>query len=491
MKNFAKLLVVALVITLAASFLTIGSSAAVNDPRYLKPGSDSVVFVMDAPENGELPGDGTGTSPENPLKPIDHELYDPEATDPRRYYQTALYQATEMLQETGGTIVIMGKVNLSQDDLYGTGGTTCEFYSAQFKTNTIKFTSVWNGIDYRETNGAKLEIEFPAMVGIHGQTIWENIDIATIGTQRLIAFNHWTTLVGEGVNCYPSDDMYAGIPSYYISLSGGHRFRGGNDVQENIVVQSGTYNRLVGGVWGVNNKRVYKDDGTLSYTNNLDGVSMINLTIEGTTTVLGAISGTVFQNSEFSGNVNITINSGTFKCDIYGVGSTGVMNKDGVVMFKINGGDFKEAWVLEPVISGYINNAPTGRLLDFSGWTGDKEGLAAAYKLASEAATEFTNIKFPEGVTAEELASLSGVTTPPPTVETATPSGDETTGYNNNNGPLVIGGDDTDENVAVGNTGNSNLGLIIGIAAGVLVIFGVLIAVIVIMAKKMKQQDKK
>ena len=101
---------------------------------------------------------------------------------------------------------------------------------------------------------------------------------------------------------------------------------------------------------------------------------------------------------------------------------------------------------------------------------------------------EFTNIKFPDGITAEELASLSGATTPPPAVETDAPADDTTAAPNNNNGPLVIGGDETDASVAVGDAGNSNLGLIIGIAAGVLVIFGVLITIIVIMAKKIKQK---
>ncbi|MBR5314802.1 MAG: hypothetical protein IKU45_05275, partial [Clostridia bacterium] len=481
MRNFSKLLVVALVFTLLASLLAVNSSAAATDPRTLAPGSENVVFVMDPAEDGTLPGDGSGTSPENPLKAIDHELFDPESEAPRHYYQTALYQATEILQETGGTVVLVGSVHIGPGKIYGNAATTQEFYTAQFKTNTIKFTSVWNGVDYRETNGAKLIVEFPAMIGIHGQSIWENIDIATNGTQRLIAFNHWTTRVGEGVNCYPTDELYEGLASNYISISAGHRFTGGADKQENLLVQSGTYNKIVGGIWGVNNKV------TDTYTNNLEGASMINLTIEGTTTVLGAISGTVHQQSEFSGTVNVTINGGTFKCDIYTVGPTGVMNRDSVAVLKINGGDFKEAWTMEPVISGYINNAPAGRLLDFSGWTGDKEGLAAAYKLASEAATGFTNIKFPEGVTAEELASLSGATTPPPAVETTAPTNDTTAPINNNNnGPLVIGGDDTEENVAVGDAGNSNLGLIIGMGVGGFVIIAVLVVVIVIMSKKMK-----
>ncbi|MBR5314363.1 MAG: hypothetical protein IKU45_02995, partial [Clostridia bacterium] len=339
MRKFAKLFVVALVVTLLASLFAIQSSAAVTDPHDLKVTSENVVFVMDAPADGDLPGDGSGTSPENPLKAIDHEKFDPEAEAPKYFYQTALYQATEILKETGGTIVLVGPVNIGPGDIYGNAATTCEFMTDYYKTNTVKFTSVWNGVDYRETNGAKLEIEFPAMFQMNGQTIFENIDIATIGTNRLIAFNHYSALMGEGVNCYPSDEMYTGLASHYISVAPGQRFTGGNDLQENLVVQSGTYNKICGGIWGVNNVRKYKVDGDpssgLSYTNNLDGDSKINLVIEGTTKVLGAISGTCHQGTEFSGTINITINSGTFECDVYTAGPTGVMNRDCVAMLKI------------------------------------------------------------------------------------------------------------------------------------------------------------
>jgi hypothetical protein len=331
------------------------------------------------------------------------------------------------------------------------------------------------------------------MFQMNGQTIFENIDIATIGTNRLIAFNHYSALMGEGVNCYPSDEMYTGIASNYISVAPGQRFTGGNDLVENLVVQSGTYNKICGGIWGVNNVRKYKVDGDpssgLSYTNNLDGSSVINLVIEGTTTVLGAVSGTCHQGTEFSGAINVTINGGTFNCDVYTVGPTGMMNRDGMAVLRINGGDFSGAWSFEPVIAGYINNAPAGRILDLSGWTGDKAGLAQIYNLAKGAATEFTMFKLPEGVSEGELASMSTETTVPAPAETDAPiGGDVTTApNNNNNGGLIFGEDETDASVSVGgDQGNSMMGLIIGIAAGAVVVIGALVVVIVVMAKKNK-----
>ena len=296
MKNFAKLFVVALVVTLVAALFVVSASAATTggmvDPRTLKPTSDTVIFIMDVPEGGELPGDGSGSDANNPLHPEDHESFDPDAEYPRMYFQTPLFQATEALAKTGGTIVICGPTFLGIDQSYGSGATTRDVYFAQNKDKTIKLTSVYNGVDYRETNGAKIIIDNPAEIGTYGQTIWENIDIETVATNRVISFNGWATLIGEGVNCYPKDELFEGIAPNYISLSGGHRYSGKADMTTNLVVQSGSYNIVAGGIWGVNNTRKFDEDGNLTQTNNMDGASVSNLTLEGTTTVWGQVIGT-------------------------------------------------------------------------------------------------------------------------------------------------------------------------------------------------------
>ena len=117
MKNFAKLLVVALAVAMIASMVSVFAMAAPvtepgADPTKLVPGSEQVIFIKDAPRDenyvvtGELAGDGTGTDADNPLKPADHEDFDPSVNVPMYHLTTAFYQATEMLAETGGTIVI-------------------------------------------------------------------------------------------------------------------------------------------------------------------------------------------------------------------------------------------------------------------------------------------------------------------------------------------------------------------------------------------------
>ena len=500
MKNFSKLLIIALVVALVASIFAISTAAASTDPHDLKPGSDQVIFIMDAPEGQDLPGDGTGRDANNPLKPIDHERFDPEA-DPsviRNDYQTAWYQATEILRDTGGTIVICGPVTLGPDDTYGTvAQTTRDVYTARYTTHTIKFTSVYNGVDYRTTNNARLTVEFPAELCMNGQSIWENIDIETIGTDRVISCNDWPTLFGEGIKCYPQEPLYAGVANYYISVSGGHRYEGGLGKTPTLVVQSGTYNVITAAIWGVTNQRKFNEDGSVNWTYNNDGDTMAKLVLEGTTTVKGQISGTSRKMSEFAGVTDVTINGGTYECDVFGIGVTGVTTKNGVATIRINGGDFSKAWSISPIAPGYSNNPPAAGLLDLSGWQGDKAGLAAVYKLASESENAFMTIQLPEGVTADELnsiqASTSGVA-----AETQAPAGDsaETKAPASNeptvdgDGFLIIGDDEATETQAVvgadGGNGGANLGLIIGITVGVVGILGGALAVIIVLKKNKK-----
>ena len=378
------------VILSAMVFCSVTAQAAVeSDPNNLTPGSNRVLFIKDPNAYGQLEGDGSGMDANNPLEALDHELFDPMANYPKYYLQTAFYQATEMLKDTGGTIVVCGPVFLGANQSYGSGSTTRDVFSANFGARTIKITSVYNGVDYRETNGAKITIASPAMVGINGQTIWENIDIETEGINRAISFNYWPTLIGDGVRCYPRDKAFEGLAQNYVSLSAGHRYQGGVDLSTNLVVKSGSYNAIAAGMWGVNNSRKYTPDGYISWTNNMDGNSVTNLVLEGTTTVYGQVIGTNRMNAEYSGNVNINIKGGNYNCDIYGVGPSGVINDYCTVNIKISGGNFQKIWSISPTAFGYTNKAPAYSLLDLSEWNGSE----ADYRIIKEYACDFSDIK--------------------------------------------------------------------------------------------------
>ena len=372
MKHFAKIFIAALVVAMCAACMLVSVTAADGDPNALKPASDRVVFITD----NATYGNGSGDDANNPLIPQNHENFDPSVQYPKYYLQSAFYQATEKLKETGGTVVVCGPIRFTVNEAYGSGTTTRDVNTAKFGTNTIKFTSVYNGVDYRKTNNAKITIETPACLNIDGQSIWENVTLETAGSNRTICFNYYSTLVGGGIECYPEDRAFEGVSNYYISLAGGHRYSGGDDLTTNLVVKSGTYNCLVGGMWGV------------TAAQEMGGNSTTNLTIDGNTTVLGAIVGTNRQNAAFSGNSNVTINGGNMDCDIYAVGQTGMLNNNGTATLKINGGKFAGCWSIDSVAVGHTNNAPSYSVLDFSGWRGSE----SEYKYALNCVVDFSRV---------------------------------------------------------------------------------------------------
>ena len=499
MKKFAKLLVVALSVAIIASLFAVNSSAAeLVDPNTLTPASERVIFIKDAPRDennqvvGKLEGDGTGSDADNPLQPIDHESFVPDAEYPKWHLQTAFYQATELLKDDGGTIVVCGPVYFGVGESYGSGGSTRDVFTAKFGEKTIKITSVYNGVDYRETAGAKIILESPAEIGVYGQTIWENVDIATASTSRVISFSNYATLIGEGVNCYPTDEAFEGVAANYVSLSGGHRYSGGVDLTTNLVVKSGSYNVIASGEWGVNTTRRYNTDGDptsgIKSSNNLDGNTVANLVIEGTTTVYGEINGTNKQNSEFSGQSTVTINGGTFECDINMVGKTGMVNTDGKVTLKINGGDFKNAWSINNATAGCTNNLPAVSILDFSGWTGELSDLANAYGVV----TEFSEIIFPAGVTGDQVLAAATTATEPEETPAETPA--ESTPAESTPEATTPAATEEEESKAPATAapvvddgadeGGSNMTIIIIAIVAVVVIAGVVVGIIVSKKKK-------
>ena len=494
MKKFAKLLVVALAVAIIASMFSVVASAteapaAETDPNNLKPGSERVIFIKDAPRDenyqivGELTGDGTGSDADNPLIPMDHEEFDPGAEYPKYHLQTAFYQATEMLKDTGGTIVIVGPVFFGFNECWGNGSSVKDTFTANFGNNVIKFTSVWDGVDYRETAGAKITIDTPAMLSILGSSIWENIDIETVGTERAITFDEYATLIGEGVECYPADEAFTDVAQNYISLAGGHRYAKSVGENPTLLVKSGTYNKIVGGLWG-----------TVASADMQEAT--VNLTLEGTTRVLGQIFGSTRGVSNFGGNITITINSGTYECDINGVGSTGMLNTDGTVKIIIKDGDFRNAWSINNAAMGYTNNAPAIAELDFSAWTGELYQLGFAKNVITEG---FTEVKYPAGVTEQQIADAVAnapdaptpidtepVETEPTTPDATEPVADVTEPVADATEPQK---DDEKESETVpenNNGGNGGINPVIFIVIGIVVVVAVVVVLVIVLGKKKK-----
>ena len=501
MKNFTKLLVVALAVSLIAGMFAFSASAAATQPgtnaNDLKPGSDKVIFIQDAPRDpetkeinwAELPGSGTGTSPENPLRPLDHPDFDAAADIPMYDVTTSFYQATEMLAETGGTIVITGPVYFGAKEVYGSSATQADTRTATFGNNVIKFTSVYNGVDYRETNGAKISIEMPAQLSIDGSSIWENIDIETLSMDRSMNFHFYATKIGEGVKTYPADELFVDVPNYYVSLAAGHRYKKSTGENPTLLVQSGTYNKVVA-QWG----------GAAVNANEITSY----ITIEGTTLVKGILCGTVHQMINYSGHVNITINGGTFEGDINGVGPTGFANADGVVTFKINGGNFGNAYGINAADLTNKGNAPAATIVDFSGWKGEDAQLAYAVALVADEASGIDSkfVKLPAGKTIDELVAWAAEnpyeapitmpaeddTTEAPADDTTVPGADDTTkapeADNTTKAPTVTKAPEQTTAPAVDGGDEAGFPWIVVVIAAVAVV--AVVVVVIVVAKKKK-----
>ncbi len=316
----------AIVFAVMLSLFTAGVSA---ESFEIAPGSDRVIFIADGAE-------GDGSSASSPLKANPKPSgFNANDKNPKHYLHTAFYQATDALKNTGGTIVVCGEVFLGINESYGSGSSTRDVFTATLK-KPIKITSVYNGVDYRETNGARIVIDYPAEIGMNGESVWENIDIVTSGADRVISCNGYRTVFGEGINCRPLDPEKAGDPQQYVSISAGHRYSAAEGKDFHLIVRSGTYNCIAGGVWGV-------------LTNTSLRSVNVYLTLEGETTVLNRVVGTSYQKTPFGGSVFLTINGGKYNGYIYGGGPTAFINSNAEFNLTVNGGDFSGIESIAPL----------------------------------------------------------------------------------------------------------------------------------------------
>ena len=480
MKQFTKALLVSLVITLLAAAFAVMTSAETPD---LKPGSDTVIFIADG-------ATGNGNSADSPLEPDGNpEGYDPTAEYPKNHLKSSFYQAIDILNEAGGgTLVICGPVRLGFDHSWGNGSTQKDVMTVVFGTKTIKITSKYDGVDYRETKEAKLIIESPAMLNIKGQTIWENIDIVAASSDRCISFNGYDTVMGEGINCYPEDKDYEGVSNNYVSLTAAGRYEkmvtpeGEPNRTTNLIVKSGTYNQICGGNWGVTDAAPIQNVDT-------------NLTLEGTTTVLGSVNGTNggLGRSSFSGNVNITINGGTYECDIFGGGTAAFANETAKVTITINGGKFIDCWSIYEMAENFKLNPAGYSILDMSNYKGEKDNLIAINNVKGE----FTEIKWPEGTPeGGPVGEITPSTEAPKETDAPETKAPETKAPETDNTEATDAPekDETDAPVTAAEPGDTSSGtgngLIIGIIAGVVVVAGVVAGVIISKKKGAKTEKK-
>lgn len=306
MRNFFRLFSIAMTITLIAALSAISFQPAAADERSMDI-SNNVIFISDSAATDGVVGDGS--SPDKPLDAvqapahlIDEKTNADGITTGRYYYNTALYQAAEKLANTGGTIVICGDVKIGADQSYGSGTSQRDF-EFPLSDKNLCITSVYDGVDYRTSNGAEFILESPAQITLNSPTIFEKILIHTNQTtERVICANANRLIMGEDIT-YPS-----GLDEkQYISVAGGSRYSRVNG-DTDLTVKSGYYYMACGSSWGA---------GSGAVTN----IGNVNLTLEGGTfrqEVTGGIRGnashlidgdvtiSIYPNARLGGGITVT-----------------------------------------------------------------------------------------------------------------------------------------------------------------------------------------
>ncbi len=173
MKRVLKISVLAMLLALVVALFAVGASAA-----------DNVVFLQGGAK-------GSGAS----------------ADDPCGTYGDAL-DALDLSKD--GTVVICGPTTQTKVFNYGTA-----------YTGSVTFTNVYDGVDYRETNDAVLNVGEARFV-LCGETKFENIHINATGAWWYIIANHKPLTMGEGIDI-TGDGLKGGTFAKSIAILGGYQ----------------------------------------------------------------------------------------------------------------------------------------------------------------------------------------------------------------------------------------------------------------------------
>ncbi len=228
MKKTRKLL------SLILSVLMIATAFSVTTITSAVPSSSSVIYVMTG-------GTGTGASPASPVGNISSAMQN-------------------IMNSGGGTVVLVGPTEITANIDFGKGG--------NYSTN-ILFTSVYDGVDYRQTAGAALIFASSwKNIEVQSPVEFQNIDIVTKGDNCSIYANGYPVILGEGVNCYVGEGLDENKATNYLGVYGGSAcdLSGTKNFPANtsVTVLSGTYYSVRAGGKGNAEKPRPSASGTIT-----------------------------------------------------------------------------------------------------------------------------------------------------------------------------------------------------------------------------------
>lgn len=324
MKTLKKFLVPLLVLASLASFAVVPTSAAPANPGLV------ICLGKDTATGGD------GTSASSPLATGTAGSY----TDAPMYQAwTKILNAYKTSGVTEAVIVFTDVYYINNDDAnydkeYDYDVAYYEW--AMNKGVTITCTSVWDGVDYRATQGAKVVLDGKTCLTFPTNTITENITIQGSTSNddtrpNYVCGGFCSLYLGQGTNFVPDAK---GVCPYVV---GGYR----------------NASKAYGGIGAHTNSGGYKLDR-----------SSTNVTVDiGDENNIGYVAGGLgMADRSHSFNINITIKSGNFVNWVYGDGinQDGRYGTSGTINMMISGGKFAGCVVLSN--SGFATNTNASTL---------------------------------------------------------------------------------------------------------------------------------
>ena len=216
----------------------------------------------------------------------------------------SLADAFAAIGNNDGVIVICGSYDIPVFSSTGSG------FIVPKHTGEILITSVYDGVDYRETDGACINILQNLYLG--GDVVIDGINLISKKSYGGILAAYHNLTIGSDITC-----SYGGSVTTYPCVVGG-TYEVVEDVSGTVTVNGGTWQRTrLGNSTGI--------PVNADITMILNGGTYVEKVILGTTT-------------SHTGDLTLIVNGGTLKAGIVGASMAGDYTYDGDMSIVINGG---------------------------------------------------------------------------------------------------------------------------------------------------------
>ncbi len=242
----------------------------------------------------------------------------------------AFQNALGLIKATGGTLIVCGSVTLT-DYLFPSNG------------SNIHVTSVYNGVDHRETGA---ELILCGMNALYGDYSFDGLKIVNGADYSYLCLQYNNVTIGEDVKCVKGKGVAKDIALVcgYYADSAGHRSTNTVSCYEDteIIVKAGNWRYINGGNLRNSSSAVV---GTVSK----DATIVINVEGGKYTEYAGSEYNSAIGMNSVEGTVYMEISGGTFTGPVSVIPNAGGFSRGirasvtGNITLKITGGTFSAA----------------------------------------------------------------------------------------------------------------------------------------------------